>query len=151
MSHEISGLVETSNNFAIIKITDNSELFINCSPRSSNSSQLEWVSRRIEALGELISAKTERHNFFPTWNPDINSPLLKRFIEVYKKINAHEPVVSAIHAGLECGLIGSKYDNMDMISIGPDLKDVHTPKEKLNIPSTEKVAVLLEEVLKSYK
>jgi len=138
MSTDIEGLVETSNNFANIRIEDD-EVRILSSQRSSVESRLEAHTAHIESVSLLAGGKAESGEGYPPWPPDMDSPLLKRSIKVYKKLFNKEPVVEIIHAGLECGIIGDKYSGMDMISIGPTLKYPHSPDEKVSISDIGKI------------
>ena len=137
-SKEIEGLVETSNNFATMEIEDG-KLKILSSQRSSVLSRLDFLTRKIEAVAELAGAKSESGKGYPAWEPDFDSKILKKAKEVYKNLFGTEAKVEVIHAGLECGIIGSKYEGMEMISLGPTVKYPHSPKEKLFIPSIEKL------------
>ncbi|HUT70075.1 MAG TPA: aminoacyl-histidine dipeptidase [Desulfatiglandales bacterium] len=149
MSAKVEGHVETSNNFAIIE-TKNKELHILSSQRSSVMSRLSAITAQIEAAAALAGARAETGGGYPAWQPDMNSPLLKRCKEVYQRLFGKEPVVEVIHAGLECGIISSKYEGMDAISVGPTLENPHSPDERLYIPSVAKVWDFLVELLKSY-
>lgn len=148
MSAKLEGRVETSNNFAIIE-TKNKELHILSSQRSSVMSRLSAVTGQIEAAAALAGARAETGGGYPAWQPDMNSSLLKRCKEVYQRLFGKEPMVEAIHAGLECGIIGSKYEGMDAISVGPTLENPHSPDERLYIPSVGKVWDFLVELLRS--
>ncbi|MPN00375.1 Cytosol non-specific dipeptidase [bioreactor metagenome] len=97
----------------------------------------------------LGGAIVETTDGYPAWEPRTHSPLLELSKEVYRNKFKAEPIIETIHAGLECGLIGDKYDGMDMISIGPNLRDVHSPEERLSIQSTKNVWDFLLELLKN--
>ncbi len=114
-------------------------------------SDLLYTSHRVEAAAQLAGAESETIYKYPAWNPNLNSPLLKRCKETYTKTFKKEPVIEAIHAGLECGVIGSIYEGMDMISFGPNLKDIHSPDEMLEISSVGLVWEFMVELLKSFK
>ncbi|MBB6479664.1 aminoacyl-histidine dipeptidase [Spirochaeta isovalerica] len=150
MSAAIEGLVQTSNNLAIMKL-EGDNLYVLQSQRSSVMSDLMYTSRKIEAIAGLAGARVEIEEKYPAWMPDMDSPLLQKCREVYIKTFGKEPVIEAIHAGLECGVIGSIYEGMDMISFGPDIQDCHSPDEKLRIPSLELVWLFLTELFKSYR
>ncbi len=149
MSADIEGLVETSNNLATVVIKDQS-LQILTSQRSSVMSRLAEITSQVEAAAALASAETKNENSYPAWQPNIASPLLKRCQEVYKNLFGKDAEVQIIHAGLECGIIGSKHEDMNMISFGPTIKDPHSPDEKLYIPSIKKVWALIVALLESY-
>jgi dipeptidase D len=150
MSADVAGLVETSNNLAIIRTKDKI-LQIVTSQRSSVMSKLEEISGQIEAVAALAGATIENTEPYSGWQPNVQSPLLKRCKEVYKKQFNKDPEVKAVHAGLETGVIGSRFPNLDMISLGPTIRNPHSPDEKLFIPSIEKVWDFLIALLKSYK
>lgn len=150
MSTEMKGLVETSNNEASVRIA-NSKLEIVTSQRSSVMSRLNALTWRIEAIARLAGADAASGDGYPAWQPDLQSPLLARCKEVYRRLFGREPHVEAIHAGLECGIIGDKKEGMDMISFGPTLKNPHSPDEKIHVESIGKVWDFMVELLKSLK
>jgi dipeptidase D len=150
MSAAIEGLVQTSNNLATMRLEEN-HLYVLQSQRSSVMTDLMFTSRKIEAIAKLAGAKVEIEEKYPAWMPNMDSPLLKKCREVYIKTFDKEPVIEAIHAGLECGVIGSIYEGMDMISFGPDIQDCHSPDEKLRIPSLELVWLFMVELFKSFR
>ncbi|MBN1154920.1 aminoacyl-histidine dipeptidase [candidate division KSB1 bacterium] len=150
MSTAIKDLVETSNNFANIKIEDE-KLKVLTSQRSSVVSRLHAHTSRIEALARLAGGRASSGDGYPPWQPNMESPLLKKSVNLYQKMYNKEPKVEVIHAGLECGIIGDKYSGMDMISIGPDLRYPHSPDEKVNIVSIGKVWDFIVELLKELK
>lgn len=155
MSKDIEGLPETSNNFATIKmsearglISDKKCVSILSSQRSSVESRLDWISRKIEAIAVAAGAKTATSDGYPSWEPNLESELNKKCVEIYKKLFGNEPKVEIIHAGLECGIIGSKNEGMDMVSFGPTIKNPHTPDERLEIATVGKVWTFCVELLK---
>ncbi|MDA3809790.1 MAG: aminoacyl-histidine dipeptidase [Spirochaetaceae bacterium] len=150
MSAAIKGLVQTSNNIAIIKMEEDN-LFIHCSQRSSIMSDLNYTSNKLEAAAQLAGAESEVIIKYPAWMPNMDSPLLKKCKEVYSVTFGKEPVIEAIHAGLECGVVGSIYDGMDMISFGPNISDCHSPDEKMQISSVGLVWEFLIALFKSFK
>ncbi len=135
-SSDIENLVETSSNLAWMSIEKES-LHILTSQRSSVMSELRDMNLRMEDLAALAGGSCETLNKYPSWQPDMDSPLLKKSADLYRTLMGREPVIEAIHAGLECGLIGDKYPGMDMISIGPTIKHPHTPEERLHVASLE--------------
>ena len=149
MSNDIDGLVETSNNLAVVT-TKNHSLQILSSQRSSVMSRLAEITAQIVAMAELSGATTVDENDYPAWSPNMASPLLDRCKSVYQQLFSDPPEVQTIHAGLECGLIGAKHSGMDMISFGPTIQNPHSPDEKLHIPSIARVWDFLVELLKSY-
>jgi dipeptidase D len=142
MSPEVEGLVETSNNLAIIRTKDE-EIEIISSQRSSVMSALDDITDKIQALAYLAKARVEERAPYDAWEPVWDSQLLTKFKYVYQKLYDKKPKIEVIHAGLECGVIGSKYPDLEMISIGPTLKDVHTPDEKLKISDIAKIYDLI--------
>jgi dipeptidase D len=151
MSKDIEGLVQTSTNLAIISIEENDTLLIQTSQRSSLESEKIFAAAQVESILSLAGFKVAYENAYPAWPPNVDSKILKLTKEVYKDTTGKELDVQAIHAGLECGIIGEKYEGMDMISFGPEMHDVHSPDERLNIPSTERVFDFLIELLKKIK
>jgi dipeptidase D len=147
MSQAMKGLVETSNNMAIVKCMKGSfEVHNLC--RSSVNTSKEATAWKIAAVFHLIDAKVTLTGGYPGWKPNMASPILKTMIEVYKKTFGKAPEVKAIHAGLECAIIGGTYTNLDMISFGPTIKFPHSPDEKVNIPSVKKFYDFICETLK---
>jgi dipeptidase D len=146
MHPEIEELVETSTNLAIIH-THKDKAEIVCSSRSSVASALEAIRNTIAAIGELVDAKVAQPEGYPGWMPDLDSPLLKTLKEVYLKVFQKDSEVEAVHAGLECGIIGEKFPGMDMISFGPTIEHPHSPEERANIESVEKFWKFLTAVL----
>ncbi len=138
MSQKIEGLVETSNNEATAKIK-NGKLHILSSQRSSVMSKLDNLTNQIESVCRLANADYESGNGYPAWEPDWDSKLLKKCKQAYVELFKKEPIVEIIHAGLECGIIGSKFDDMDMISIGPTIENPHSPDERMKIADIEKI------------
>lgn len=137
MSQDIEGLVETSSNLASIKMKDN-EIEVITSQRSSIYSQRVAMSEIVRAAFELGGAKVETGEGYPGWKPNTDSPILKVAVDSYKKLFGVEPKIKAIHAGLECGLFLEKNPALDMVSFGPTLRGVHSPDERMLIPTVEK-------------
>ena len=150
MSAEFPDLVETSTNFATLKTTASS-VDILTSQRSSVATRLNEISFRIEALAALTGARVRRNNSYPPWQPDPSSALLDRCKTVFRQTFDADPRVAAIHAGLECALIGDSSPGMQMISFGPTIEDPHSPNERLYIPSLERIWNFLVALLVSYK
>jgi dipeptidase D len=148
MNLEIDGLVETSTNLAIVK-TLKDEIIIHCLLRSSVDSAKEDLSARIRALFELAGAEVDFSGSYPGWRPNPESAILKTMKEVYRKKFDKVPEVKAIHAGLECGIIGGIYPNLDMISFGPTIRSPHSPDERVKIDTVQKFWDFLVETLKS--
>lgn len=138
MSRDIAGLVETSTNLASVKFTDKNRIKVTTSQRSSSESQKYSIAQTVASVFELAEACVEHTSGYPGWQPNTNSTILKIATETYKTLFGKQPIVRAIHAGLECGLFLEKYPDLDMISFGPTLRDVHSPDERINIDSTQK-------------
>jgi dipeptidase D len=137
MSTSMPGLVQTSNNLARV-VSDGESVKMQTLMRSSVGSEKDFVGEQISAVMELAGAETTLSGSYDGWNPNMNSPILKTMRAGYKKLYGVEPAVTAIHAGLECGIIGGTYPKMDMISFGPTISYPHSPDEKVNIPSVGK-------------
>ncbi|MEA5005320.1 MAG: aminoacyl-histidine dipeptidase [Rikenellaceae bacterium] len=151
MSQEIPGFVETSTNLASVKMTPEEEIIICTSQRSSLNSARYQAASRIESLFKLAGAHVTHESEYPGWKPKMDSKLLSVSKDAYIKLFGNEPIVRAIHAGLECGLFLDKYPNLDMISFGPTLRGVHAPGEKLEISTVDKFWKLLIQILKDIK
>jgi dipeptidase D len=147
MSTKIDGLVETSSNLASVKFVHGREALITTSQRSAIKSKLYDAVDTIKSLFSLTSARVTTSNAYPGWEPNINSEILGITKNVYKKLFDEEPEIKAIHAGLECGLFLEKYPDLDMISFGPTIRDVHSPGEKLEIATVDKFWKLLKNIL----
>jgi dipeptidase D len=113
-------------------------------------SRLDEITRRIAAIGHLAGAQVLIVEGYPAWQPDMNSPLLSRSCKVYDQVFGQAARVEVIHAGLECGIIGKKFGDMDMISLGATIVDPHSPNERLYVPSLRKVWDFLIALLGSY-
>tara|TARA_B100001146_G_scaffold219563_1_gene226961 strand:+ start:176 stop:922 length:747 start_codon:yes stop_codon:yes gene_type:complete len=148
MSYEIPDLVETSNNVATAK-SDNNTLVFTTSSRSSVDASLEAMRRRINAGGTLAGAHVEEFAAYPGWKPNLESHLLEVVQATHLNELGTEPEVKAIHAGLECGIIGQKVPGMDMISFGPIIEFPHSPDERVHIGSVERFYRLLTATLKA--
>ena len=138
MSRDIKGLVETSTNLAAVKMMEDNEIRITTSQRSSVESRKNDMAGQVEAHFQLAGARVEHSDGYPGWAPNMESAIMKISADAYEELFGVKPAIKAIHAGLECGLFLSKYPNLDMVSFGPTMTGVHSPDEKLNIPTTEK-------------
>ncbi len=148
MSADIPGLVETSTNVAIIR-TNKTKIELTTSQRSSVATEIDEIVQAVGAVFVLGGAKAQFAEGYPGWKPDMASKILKTAKATYKALYGKEPEVKAIHAGLECGIIGEKYPGMDMISFGPTLEGVHSPDEKIYIDTVERFWKYLLEILKN--
>jgi dipeptidase D len=149
MSHEIPGLVETSTNLAAVKMIDNQLIEVGTSQRSSVESQKDYVVNMVSSVFELAGAKITHNDGYPGWQPNPDSDILKHAQKEYEALFGKSPKVKAIHAGLECGLFLEKYPHLDMISIGPDMTDVHSPDEQMKISSVPKFWDFLVKILEN--
>lgn len=138
MSQDVPGLVETSSNLASVRNNGENLITITTSQRSSILSARDNVSDSVRAAFELGGATVTTKGQYPGWKPNVDSEILKVACNEYKRLFGEEPKIKAIHAGLECGLFLEKAPHLDMISFGPTMRGVHSPDEKLNIPSTER-------------
>mgnify|MGYP001066126712 CR=1 FL=1 len=148
MSDSMPGLVETSTNLAIVRSEDNN-IYVSCLMRSSVDSAKTYLASRIESLFNLAGANVDLAGAYPGWKPNMNSPILKVMQDVYNQRFGKVPEIKAIHAGLECGILGAAYPNWDMISFGPTIRFPHSPDEKVHIGSVEKFWEFLVETLKN--
>jgi len=149
MSSQIPGLVETSTNLASIKFIQDNQILVTTSQRSSIDSAKIDIGNMVESVFRMANANVVRTGGYPGWAPNTNSNILTITKESYTKLFGVEPVVRAIHAGLEGGLFLEKYPKLDMISFGPTIKGAHSPDERLDIETTEKFWKLLLDVLKN--
>ena len=150
MSKDIEGLVETSSNLATVNIKDE-QLVMLSNQRSSNMDSLALLCDQVMSVARLSGAKGETNGGYPAWKPNMESKLLERCLDVYRTRFDREPIVEAVHAGLECGIIGARYDGMDMISFGPTIKNPHSPEEKIEIESIGKTWDFMVALFESYK
>ncbi len=133
----IKGLVETSVNMAIVSMSDE-EFNVELTVRSPLASAKKALGERIASVAGLSGCSFSTGGSYPGWIPDSNSILLKKLIGIYTEITGRKPEVESVHAGLECGIIGERIGNMDMISMGPDIRDVHVPGERASISSLQR-------------
>jgi dipeptidase D len=146
MSSEMEGLVETSNNLAIVK-SGNGRIVVECLLRSSVNSARKDLETMIGSLFELAGAVPAFHGGYPGWKPNPTSPILKTMKVIYTARFGTPPLVRAVHAGLECGIIGGIYPALDMISFGPTIRHPHSPDEKVEIASVRKFWDFIVETL----
>jgi dipeptidase D len=148
MSADIPGLVETSTNVAVITTTKKG-IALATSQRSSVDSEIREICHTVVSVFTLGGAKVKQGDGYPGWKPNLSSPILKVAKQTYQQMYGKEPEVKAIHAGLECGIIGEKVPGMDMVSFGPTLEGVHSPDEKLYIDTVERFWDFLLGILKN--
>ena len=142
MSASIEGLVETSLNLGILK-TENDKITMISALRSNKQTALWYLEEKLKAFAEMIEFDVKTYGHYPPWEYKENSELQELYKKCFKEKFGYEPTVEAIHAGLECGTLSAKIENLDAISIGPELLDVHTTKEKLKISSAKEMYELV--------
>jgi dipeptidase D len=150
MSPDIPGLVETSTNVAMIS-TASKSVKLETSQRSSVASEIDEICQTVANVFELGGAEAKAPEGYPGWKPNLNSEILKIAKETYRSLYGKDPAVKAVHAGLECGIIGEKFPGMDMVSFGPTLQGVHSPDEKIYIDTVEKFWNYLLAILKAVR
>ncbi len=138
MSKDIDGLVETSTNLASVKMVSDDKVLITTSQRSSVESRKNDIAGQVEAHFQLAGGEVEHSDGYPGWAPNMKSPIMKIAADSYEELFGVKPAIKAIHAGLECGLFLTKYPDLDMVSFGPTMTGVHSPDEKLYIPTVDK-------------
>ncbi|MGB1042862.1 MAG: aminoacyl-histidine dipeptidase [Tenacibaculum sp.] len=148
MSPDIEGLVETSNNIARIIVKEGA-IKIGCLTRSSSETNKWDLANSLRAAFELAGFNVEFSGSYPGWLPNVNSEILKTVTKLYEELHNEKPNVAACHAGLECGILGQNYPEMDMVSFGPNIKGAHSPDERAQISSTQKYWKFLLEILKN--
>lgn len=146
MNQNIPGLVETSTNLATLN-TASYELIIGTSQRSSIESAKKNIARSVHSVFEIAGAKISTSDGYPGWQPNVDSKILKLSKHVFRKLFGKEPAIKAVHAGLECGILGDKYPGIDMISFGPTIEGAHSPDERVNIQDVDKFYRLLKAIL----
>ncbi len=148
MSPDIEDLVETSNNIAKVSVADGN-IKIECLTRSSVESSKTDLANALTSVFELAGYKVKLAGDYPGWAPNMDSPILKVLDSLYQKMNGEKANVAACHAGLECGILGQNYPEMDMISFGPTIKGAHSPDERASISSAQKYWEFVLEILKN--
>ena len=150
MSQDIPGLVETSTNLAAVRMNRQGRIEVITSQRSSTGSARKMMAAKVEANFLLAGAEVTHLSEYPGWKPNLDSHILRVCVDSYRKLFGCEPEVKAIHAGLECGLFGEKFGDLDMISFGPTLRGVHAPGEKLELASLDKFTRHLADVVTNF-
>ncbi len=148
MSPDIPGLVQTSTNVAIVS-TGKKSISVATSQRSSVASEIDEVCQMVANVFDLGGAEVEASDGYPGWKPNLDSEILKIALDTYQSLYGKRPEVKAVHAGLECGIIGERFPGMDMISFGPTLQGVHSPEEKIYIETVERFWEYLLAILKN--
>jgi dipeptidase D len=147
MSQDIPDLVETSTNLAVIS-TDRNRITISTSQRSSIESAKDYIAAQVKAVMEMAGGSVIQTDGYPGWKPDMSSSILKTSREVFRNLFNKDPEIKAVHAGLECGLLGAKIPELDIISFGPTIIGAHSPDERVEIETVGKFYDLLRGILK---
>ena len=147
-SKELPGLPETSNNIGVVRV-EGDTLTIIAFQRSFSPQKLEDIAAGIEAAADRAGAVSKRRSTFPTWPPNPGSDLYRKALATYEALFKTPMKTEIIHAGLECGYVAESYAGMEIISVGPTLENVHTPRERVHVPSLEKTAVFLQALLRN--
>ena len=137
-SRDMEGLVETSTNLASVKMADNDKIVVTTSQRSCVDSRKYDIANQVEALFLLAGAEVKHGDGYPAWTPNLDSPIMKMASDAYEELYGVKPAIKGIHAGLECALFQQNYPELDMVSFGPTLRDVHSPSERMHIPAVER-------------
>lgn len=148
MSEDIDGMVETSLNFGIISMNDK-ETVLHYLPRSSKEAELDKLVSQMKKISEEFGADTEVSSRYPAWEYVQDSKLRQNMSDIYKRLYGKELRFESIHAGVECGILASKIKDLDGVSFGPDILDIHTPRERMSIASVQRTWDFLLEILKS--
>ncbi len=148
MSADIKDLVETSNNVARVLIKEGT-ILLQCLTRSSIETSKFDLADSLRGVFELAGCEVVFGGSYPGWTPNVSSPILDLMVHLYEKENGEKPKVVACHAGLECGILGTNYPKMDMISFGPTIRGAHSPDERVNIASVQKFWKFVQEILKN--
>lgn len=148
MSADMENLVETSNNIARVIVKDGN-IHVGCLTRSSVESSKFDLANALRSTFELIGCEVTFAGSYPGWTPNVSSPILEVLKDIYEKQNGNQPHVVACHAGLECGILGTNYPDMDMISFGPTIKGAHSPDERASIKSAQKYWKFVLEILQN--
>jgi dipeptidase D len=146
MSPDIPGLVQTSNNVARIQLSEG-QVEVHCLTRSSVDTEKMDLARRIETGFQRAGLVASRGGAYPGWTPDPKSEVVQMMAELYRELHGEEALVLACHAGLECGILGSRYPGLDMVSFGPTILGAHSPDERASVSSTLKYWAWLKEAL----
>ena len=133
MDRHIQGVVETSTSVARVRVVSGDKLQVLSSSRSPIEAAIDGVMVTIESVAETVGASVEIEGEYPGWKPNMDSKLLARARRIWEEVHGEEALLQVVHAGLECGIIGEKFSDMDMISIGPTILNPHSPDEKVSI------------------
>jgi dipeptidase D len=152
-SRDMENLVESSTNLASVKMAGDDKIVVTTSQRSCVDSRKFDIAHQVEALFTVAGATVEHSDGYPAWTPNLNSPIMKMAADAYEELFGIKPAIKGIHAGLECALFQQNYPELDMVSFGPTLRDVHSPSERMHIPAVDRfykqLRLTLEKVAKS--
>jgi dipeptidase D len=148
MSPDIAELVQTSTNLGVVE-TREGKVEVTFLSRSSIDSSKMAIADRIATLASFAGMEWVHSGDYPGWHPDPDTFLVKTMTSLYERMYGRPMAVKALHAGLECGIIGERYPGMEMVSIGPDMWDVHTPEERVSIPSVARFWEFLKAVVET--
>ena len=146
-SQDIDGLVQTSLNLGVVTLDE--ELSLSWATRSCVNAERDALAEKLKALADFHDARLEVSGVYPAWEYKKDSVLRDTMVKTYTEMYGKAPAVVAIHAGLECGLLSEKLPGLDCVAIGPDMRDIHTSRERLNIASTQRTWEFIQEVLKA--
>lgn len=138
MSRDMEGLTETSTNLASVKMPAEGKIVVTTSQRSCVDSRKYDVANMVESVFLLAGAEVEHGDGYPAWSPNLDSKIMHIVSDAYEELYGVKPAIKAIHAGLECALFKQNYPELDMVSFGPTLRDVHSPSERMHIPAVER-------------
>lgn len=138
MSREMEGLTETSTNLASVKMPAEGKIVVTTSQRSCVDSRKYDIANMVESVFLLAGAEVEHGDGYPAWSPNLDSKIMHIASDAYEELYGVKPAIKAIHAGLECALFKQNYPELDMVSFGPTLRDVHSPSERMHIPAVER-------------
>ena len=147
MSFAIPDLVQTSLNLGILETREN-EVVFSFSVRSSIESEKTAIVERIESLTKALGGQADSHGEYPAWEYRQNAPLREMMIQIYREKYGKEPVIQALHAGVECGIFAGCLPELDCVSYGPDIFDIHTPKERMDVESVKRTWEYTLEILR---
>jgi dipeptidase D len=146
MSREVHGLVESSNNLAVVSTVGDHARIVT-SHRSSIMPALYAIGRQVSSVCWLAGAEVSSDDAYPGWKPNPDSPIVKKTAAVFERVLGSAPEIKAIHAGLECGLLIEKIPDMDAVSIGPEIQNAHSPEERVQISSVDRFYTVLKALL----
>jgi len=150
MSHDIEGLVETSLNLGILNLNEDNITYA-CALRSSVETAMTALMRRVEMIGKAFGCQVSVRGVYPAWEFKRNSDYRDELVKMYEDMTGNKAIIETMHAGVECGILANKLQGLEAVSIGPDMFDIHTPKERLSIASTERIYNFVRKVIETRK